>query len=397
MSAAPIRLLAIIEARSITGPAKNLLDFCRVARRIEGRPVETTLVTYQRTGQADTDDFLEAVRTAGVEIEIVRETSAFDRSTVAAIRDIVARRHPDVVQTHAIKSHFLLRLSGLWRATPWVAFHHGYTFDDLKMRAYNLLDRWSLRAPARIVTVSRAFQDQLTRRGVAPARITVLHNAIDPDWLAHSGVAREAARQELGIREGQPLVLAIGRLSHEKAFDCLLEAFAKLPRENPAAEPVLIIVGEGPERSNLERLSGAPGLSGRVRLPGHLRRIAPYYAAADVVAISSITEGSPNVLLEAMAAKVPVVATAVGGIPEIVRDRESALLVAPRDPAALTDALARAIGEPATAEALAAKSYGLILEQHSPQVRARLLASLYAELQRGPDEPAAARPGGTEC
>jgi glycosyltransferase involved in cell wall biosynthesis len=386
MSEAPIRLLAIIEACSITGPAKNLLEFCRVAHRMEGRRVETALVTYRRAGRAGQDEFLEAAKAAGIEVEIVRESAAFDRNTVPAIRGILARRNPDLVQTHALKSHFLLRRSGLWRGTPWVAFHHGYTFDDLKMRAYNLLDRWSLRAPARIVTVSGAFADQLTRRGVAADRITVLHNAIDPDWLVRAGVTRERARQELGIPDGQPLVLAVGRLSHEKAFDCLLEAFAKFVRGNPVGEPILIIVGEGPERTNLERLAAVQGLSGRVRLPGHLGRIAPYYAAADVVAISSITEGSPNVLLEAMAAKAPVVATAVGGIPEIVRQGESALLVPPRDPAALADALARAVSAPEMASALAQNAYRLILDRHSPEARAGRLAGLYGELLRASKE-----------
>jgi glycosyltransferase involved in cell wall biosynthesis len=383
MSADPIRLLAIIEARTVTGPAKNLLEFCRTARQMDGQRVETSLVTYRRRGSAETDEFLEAAREAGVALEIIEENSAFDRNAVAALRRIVERKNPDVVQTHSVKSHFLLRLSGLWRQKPWVAFHHGYTFDDVKMRAYNLLDRWSLRAPNRIVTMNHAFEEQLIRRGVGPERITVLHNAIDPNWLTRAGVNREEARRGLGIGSSQRLVVAIGRLSREKAFGHLLEAFGILQREHAAAEPALIIVGEGPERGPLEGQIASMGSGMRVRLAGQVSQVARYYAAADVLAISSISEGSPNVLLEAMAARVPVVATKAGGIAEMVRHEESALLVPPGDPPALAAALARLLTQPNEARALAEKAYTLVVEQYSPWNRAERLAGLYGEIVSG--------------
>jgi len=374
MSADTIRLLAILEARSITGPARNLLDFCRLARELQGRHVETSIVTWRRPDQGGADEFLDAAATAGIEVEVVEERSAFDRQSVAALRRIVQRRDPDVLQTHAVKSHFLLRVSGLARRKPWVAFHHGYTFQDVRMRVYNLLDRWSLRAPARVVTMSQAFARQLAARGVPPERITVLHNAIEPDWLTHGSVTREQARRDLGIGSHRPLVVAVGRLSREKAFECLLEAVANLH------DALLLIVGDGPERTNLERQAAGLGLRDQVRMVGQIREVRPFYAAADVVAISSVTEGSPNVLLEAMAARVPVVATAVGGIPEIVRHEESALLVRPGDPESLASALARTIADRSEAEVRVRRAGELIRQRHSPQVRARRLVELYSEL-----------------
>jgi glycosyltransferase involved in cell wall biosynthesis len=377
MSADPLRLLAVLEARTITGPAKNLLEFCRLARMLPGGPVETAIVTWRRPGQRGGDEFLEAAGSADVEVEVVEEMSAFDRQSIAALRAIVERRHPDILQTHAVKSHFLLRASGLARQRPWVAFHHGYTFQDAKMRAYNLLDRWSLRAAVRIVTVSRAFAQQLAERGVAPDRITVVQNAIEPDWLERGGVSREQARRDLGVASDQPLVIAVGRLSREKAFDVLLQGFGIFKRQQEAR---LVIVGEGPERGNLERQAMALGVSQKVRIAGQVREVRPYYAAADVVVISSVTEGSPNVLLEAMAARVPVVATAVGGIPEIVTNEESALLVPAGDPPALVGALLRVLSGPDDANTRAARAHKLIVERHSPEARARRLAELYRGL-----------------
>jgi glycosyltransferase involved in cell wall biosynthesis len=383
MSADPIRLLAILEASTITGPAKNLLEFCRVARALPDRPVETAIVTWRRPDQPRKDEFLDAAAAAGIDVEVVEEASAFDRRSLARLRHLVECRNPDILQTHAVKSHFLLRASGLARRKPWVAFHHGYTFQDAKMRAYNQLDRWSLRAPGRIVTMSRAFASQLADRGIPPDRITVLHNAIDPDWLAQAGVTRDQARRELGIGNAQPLVIAVGRLSREKAFDCLVEAFARFRREKASEQPILRMIGDGPERSRLEDQVTTLALTGCVTIEGQLREVRPFYAAADAVAISSVTEGSPNVLLEAMAARVPVVATAVGGIPEIVQHEESALLVPPADPEALAAALARLFSAPAEAQARATRAHELIVARHSPQARAARLIDLYSEILAG--------------
>ena len=377
MSAQPIRLLAIMEARTVTGPARNLLEFARVGRALQDRRVETAIVTWRRPDQRGGDEFLEAAASAGIDVEVLQETSAFDRRAPAALREIVQRRRPDIVQTHAVKSHFLLRLSGADRRNPWVAFHHGYTFQDAKMRAYNLLDRWSLRAPVRIVTVSRAFAQQLAERGVAAKRIAVVHNAIDPDWLQRGGVSREQARRDLGMADDQPLVLAIGRLSREKAFDCLLDAFGSIKGHHQAR---LVIVGDGPERAHLERQAATLGLSQRVRIAGQVGEVRPFYAAADVLAISSLTEGSPNVLLEAMAAGVPVVATAVGGIPEIVTHEESALLAPAGDPAALANVLTRVLTDRDGAHRRAGRAHEIIVERHSPVARARRLMELYSEV-----------------
>ena len=125
----PLRLLAIIEASTVTGPAKNLLRFAQLARALD---VETTVATFHRPGDSDT--FLEAATRAGVEVHRIEEHGRFDRSVVPALRQLHRRLAPDIVQTHAVKSHLLARLAGF---RPWIAFHHGYTWPDLRARVYN--------------------------------------------------------------------------------------------------------------------------------------------------------------------------------------------------------------------------------------------------------------------
>src|SRR5205814_2438201 len=134
-----------------------------------------------------------------------------------------------------------------------------------------------------------------------------------------------ALKGKLGIAADERVVLAVGRLSREKGHRDLVDALALLHGMESASKFKLVIVGEGPARESLERVSGEKGLSARVLFIDQVEDVEPYYAIADALALPSHSEGSPNVLLEAMAAGVPVVATKVGGVPEIAMDGESAL------------------------------------------------------------------------
>jgi glycosyltransferase involved in cell wall biosynthesis len=372
----PLRLLAIVEATSITGPAKNLLDF---ARRATEQNVFTTIVTFLR-GEPE-NQFTETVRHAAARhevlaLEVVPERRPFDLRTLRSLRALVARVRPDVIQTHAVKSHFLARSAGLPGHAPWVAFHHGYTWPSVKASAYNQLDRWSLRAADRVLTVCAPFRDELARFGVRSDRIGIVHNAIPPDWGARARRPEEAAalRARTGIAPDTKVVLIVGRLSREKDHLTLLEAVGRL---RSAFALHLIIVGDGPERSRIEDRVRRLGLGASVTLTGHQSSAEPWYGIADVAVLSSLSEGSPNALLEAMATNVPVVATAVGGVPEIVADGESGLLIKPGDPAGMSAAIARLLTEPDLAERLKKQSHQLILDRHAPEARTRKLVSIY--------------------
>ena len=247
-----IRLLAIIEATSITGPAKNLLQFAQCAREgWTGTAVETAVVVFQRgTGP---NRFIEAARQAAIPVYAVAEAGRFDRRVMAGLRTAAREWKPAVVQSHAVKAHFLVRASGLNRMAPWAAFHHGYTWPDLRAQIYNQLDRWSLRAADRVLTVSEPFRMELVHRGVAAERIEVLHNAIDPQWGRRdkSPEASAALRARLGIGPEKRVVLIVGRLSSEKDHGTLLEAMRRLRGMAPEAH--LVIAGDGPERPRIER------------------------------------------------------------------------------------------------------------------------------------------------
>jgi glycosyltransferase involved in cell wall biosynthesis len=174
--------------------------------------------------------------------------------------------------------------------------------------------------------------------------------------------------------------LIVGRLSREKDHFSLLRAFGQLAGAHGgegAANAHLLIVGEGPERARIEAAIQHLGLRGLVTLTGQVPSAEPYYGIADLAVLSSLSEGSPNALLEAMSARVPVAATAVGGIPEIVSDRESALLVPPRNPEALCQAMRELLANEALARGLAAHAGELLLPRHTLEARTRSLVGIY--------------------
>jgi len=365
-----LRLLAIIESYSITGPSKNLLEFALLAVPLG---IETIISTFTRGAASPV--FADAARAQGTPVEVIEERGLYDTSVIRALQSIAEKVRPDIIQTHAVKSHFLARVAGLPHVAPWVAFHHGYTWPTPKVRLYNQLDRWSLRAAQRVVTVSAPFRRQLVAHGVNADRIEIVHNAIAPDWGAddNSATKKAALRAQLGIAPGSKVILIVGRLSGEKDHLTLLEAIHGMK----GIAPHLVIVGEGPERPRIEKRIQQLDLASRVTFTGQQKTAAPYYAIADLTVLSSLTEGSPNALLEAMAAGVPVVATNVGGIPEIVSDQESALLVPPRDVPAMSAAIQRILDEPDFAQRLVDRSRELIRLRHAPEARVQRLLEIY--------------------
>ena len=371
-----LHLLAVIEATSITGPAKNLLEFARLGK---DSGVDTSIVTFAR---GETDNlFIRTAREAGIAVEVIPETGPFDRGAMRALAATADRLHPDIIQTHAVKSHFLARLAGLPRRAPWVAFHHGYTWPTRRAQVYNQLDRWSLRAAQQVLTVSLPFRDELVSHGVRRQRIEIIHNAIRPDWGARGDAASDATlgtaalRDSLGIPADRKVVLIVGRLSKEKDHLTLIRALSRVQSRIGAH---FLVRGEGPNRSAIEQEIARLGLAGQVTLTGHQPSAEPYYRIADLAVLSSLSEGSPNALLEAMAAGVPAVATAVGGIPEIVQDGESALLVQPSDLEGMSAAMTRLLSdEPGLGLRLAARGRALIRERHTPQGRVGKLIGIY--------------------
>jgi glycosyltransferase involved in cell wall biosynthesis len=378
MRTQPIRILSLIEADFITGAAKPLYEFARRARQgaIGDQLVEQTIVVFRR-GQEPENAFVQAVRSAGVALEVLPEEGRFDKRVPALLRQLVEDRNPDIVETNNIKSHLFARLSGIWETRPWVAFHHGFTAEDIKMRLYNLTSRWSLKRAQRVVTVCGPFRERLVKQGIARDRIYVQHNPVAP-FAPPSEDSITAMRALLPMQPGTPLLICIGRLSLEKGHADLVAALAELRRSGTIAH--LAIAGEGPEQSNLEADLHRLELKEQVTFLGLVKDVRPLYRLADLMVLPSHSEGSPNVLLEAMAAECAIVATRVGGIPEIVEHETSALLVPPQNPGALSTAIQRVLNDKALRQRLTSVGLQLASTRHTVGTYAEERVRFYQQL-----------------
>jgi glycosyltransferase involved in cell wall biosynthesis len=379
-----VRILAMMEAAHLTGPAKNLIGFCSWLRSAEGAQagLKIAIATFDRNARADqADSFAGAARAAGIETHVIRERYRFDLGVRHQLRQIVSEMAPHIIQTHNNKSHLLVRLQPELRARrQWFAFHHGDVFIDFKQRVYNHIDRLSLRSADRVISVCRAFEPRLLAFGVKAERIRVLHNAAVP-LPPTSDAERAQLRTQLGICADEAVVLAIGRMSREKGHADLLRALGQL--RSLSRKWKLVLVGAGPERDSLGQLVQELGIGERVHFAGFHGDVRPFYAIADVFVLPSHSEGSSNVLLEAMMAKVPIAATRAGGNPEIVLEEETGLLAAIADPPGLARAIARLLEEPARASQLAAAGYARATHEFSVERYRHSLCSFYAEALGG--------------
>jgi len=217
--------------------------------------------------------------------------------------------------------------------------------------------------------------------GVREERIHVVHSSIDPDSMNHVSPEKVARlKSELGITPDERVILSVGRLSKEKGHADLLEALRLLKAKSPNLDWKLVLVGDGPERMELEKQAILADIKDKIVFAGHQGDVAPYYAIADVFVLPSHSEGSPNSLLEAMAAKVPIVATAVGGVPEIVMDGESALLTPPHDPNSFFQAMRGLLDNATLRERVREGAYQTASQNYSPKTRMTSIVDVYQHI-----------------
>jgi teichuronic acid biosynthesis glycosyltransferase TuaC len=230
-----------------------------------------------------------------------------------------------------------------------------------------------------IMTVSRAIRAAAESHGRPRRPIAVVPNGADTSVFFPRDPAE--ARTRLGLPADERIVTYVGKLVERKGVDTLVEAMGLLARR-PGGAPLLVAAGIGEMRGALEARARELGLGERVRFVGKVAHddVALWMAAGDVFVLPSLSEGLPTVVCEAMACARPVVATAVDGTPEIVREGETGFLVPPREPRALADALARVLDDPELGARLSAAALEIALETYTWDANARRCQLLYAEL-----------------
>lgn len=254
-----------------------------------------------------------------------------------AIATLGARLRPDVVHTHGYRADVLAASACRKTGAAVVSTLHGFTGGDVKNRCYEWMQRRAVRMCDSVVAVSESIAGRLQQAGVPRDRMRVIPNSIP---MGVTPFPRAQARGVLHLPADQWTIGWIGRVSNEKGLDVLLEAMARVGRRDVR----LAVIGDGPERPALTARALALGLGLQVTWCGTVAGADRLLNAFDLFVLSSRTEGSPLVALEAMAAGTPILATTVGGVPEMLSP-STALLVPPEDPEALAEGIRRALSD----------------------------------------------------
>lgn len=371
-----IKVMLLIAADSVTGPVKGIFQ---LIENLSPQVAEIHLYDFQYNDEGETL-FLKAARQRGIHVRFLVQKN---RSYISLVRQVVREikeKKFDVVQTHGYKPTFLGFCGRLFSPVKWICFMHGTTSENIKVKLYNLVDNILQLAAHRTVLVSMAQRHKVFG-GQNGRRVHVLHNAVDvASPMPMSGSFRPM-RQTAEMAADSKIVVSVGRFSPEKGMDILLDAFSLLVRQ--VADVQLVLVGEGQEMAAMEEQIARLGLKGRVHFPGYSKTPGNYVAEADVVVLPSRSEGIPNVVLEAMAMGKPVVATAVGGVPEIIEDGISGRLVPTEQPDLLAHGLAEVLVNPELYQRFAEQGKRRVQDFFSIEARVGRLEDLYRHLQIG--------------
>jgi glycosyltransferase involved in cell wall biosynthesis len=307
----------------------------------------------------------------------VGDRGPWDWQVVGQLLAVCRREKVRIWHGHDYKSNALgLLLRRFW-PMRLVTTVHGWVHHTRRTPFYYWIDRLCLPRYELVICVSQDLQERCVANRVPESRCVLVENAVDTEeYLRTSGV-REA-KEKLGISPERILIGAVGRLSGEKGFDILIRSIDRLLEKGLDVE--LVIAGEGEQKCRLQQLIASLRRSDRIRLLGYRSDLLPLYEAMDVYALSSIREGLPNVLLEAMAMEVPLVATRVAGVPQLIQSGENGLLVQPNSIEELTQALARLVGDAGMRRRLGEAGRGLVEARYSFTDRTQKVRALYDRL-----------------
>jgi glycosyltransferase involved in cell wall biosynthesis len=324
--------------------------------------------------------FLDRVRAAGFEgIELAHDTPRL----VAAMTELAHRlraSHTDILFCHGYKANLVGRVAARRVGIPVVAVSRGWTGENRKVRLYESLDRFHLRFMDRVVCVSDGQAAKVIETGVAERKVVVIRNAARScSFRDPTPEYRDVLQNLAGGKPGR-IIVSAGRLSPEKGFSVLIQAARRIV--DTAVDARFVVFGEGELKTPLQQEIDAANLNGRFVLAGYRDDLDDLLPNADVFVLPSYTEGLPNVILEASAAAVPVVATAVGGTPEVLIDGETGHLVPPGDVDTLASRIAALFADETRRSRMGQAGRRLVQQQFTFDAQAQAYLQLAESLCR---------------
>jgi glycosyltransferase involved in cell wall biosynthesis len=366
-----IKLLKFVSAFAIGGTEKQ---FVQLARSIDRDRFDLSIACLQRFGQLLTE-----MEASGVPLDEYRINSLHNhvtlREQVRFARDI-RRRGIDIVHTYGFYANVFAILPARMARGPLVVASirdTGVYLTEMQKRVQRLVCRFA----DHILVNAEAVKSWLVQTGYRPDKITVIHNGIVP-VVPPPGITPEALRRDLGFRSDTSIVAVHCRLSEMKGIDYFLDAASLILERFPHTR--FLVIGDGNHKKSLEEHAARAGIQDRVVFTGFRLDMSALLSAITISVSPSLSEGLSNSLLEALAAAIPVVATRVGGNPELILDGVTGLLIPPRDPVALAAAVSRLLADPDFGTSLGRAGREMILSRFSMAQAVRRTELFYQDL-----------------
>ena len=369
----------LIDSLGPGGAERLLLDYLPHLRR------EGIAVRVATLGEREGNPTADALAALDVPVDLLPTRRLLDPAGTLRIHRYLRTRRPDVVHTQLERADSIGALAARAAGLPVVSTQHLLAEPRGRSRAElrNALAERMLRASgARIVAVSDAARETYVAHTALPeSRLVTIRNGIDVEAFQDAMEDRDRMRAELGVPDAGPVIASVAVLRPGKGIEIMLRALPRVIEEFPDA--AYVIAGDGSERPGLEALARELGVDGAVRFLGTRRDVARVLSAADLFVHPTFADALPTTLAEAMAAGLPIVASAVGGVPEMLPDQRNGLLVRPGEVGGLSDAVTRILRDGALAERMAEQAASVLRERFDLARQAAALANLYRAAREG--------------
>ncbi len=367
-----VRVLQIIDRMGDGGAEALLVTF---ASGLDRRRFEPHLLALRPAPGARLTDELRALH---VPVTELNQHTAYDLPALFALVRYIRQHRIDIIHTHLLAADIMGRMAGWLTGRPVVStIHNNRTDLDEEPRRRQWMERWTARLMTRrLVVVSELLREEITAWfGLAPDRVLTIANGVDTERFARDASFDRAAVRRSLVGGDYPIVLNVARLVPQKAQHHLIEAAQIVLATCPDVR--FVLMGDGPLRPELEAQAAALGLSNRVIFTGFRPDVADALASSEMFVLSSLWEGMPVALLEAMAAGATAISTDVGGVGQVLQNEVNGLLVPPGDPPALAAAILRCVTNPAYARELGAAGQRWTIQEYGMRSWVGKWESLY--------------------
>lgn len=367
----PINILHLRDTYEIGGPGKTILE---TAAYID-KGFRMQIAVFKTRKEPYDSPFTNEARRRGLPVHFIEGFNQYDPLMIRRLVGLVRKLDIDILHAHETKSDIIGYLASRFSDVRLVTTSHGWISNSLKQRVMTRLDKLALRSYDRVIAVSDEIRKELSASGCK--NLTLLHNGIVVENYRNTG-KRGYLRKLAGIEKNAPVIGSIGRLSAEKGHKDLVLAVSEVVKAGHDVS--CFLVGDGPERGGIESLINELSLGSHVFLTGYIRTPQPALEDFDLMVLPSYTEGLPNAVLESLLMDVPVIATAVGGTPEIIESGVNGVTVNPARPDEIAGRIIEFLNNRGLYREMAKRGKKDVIERFNFAGRTRSLEKIYSEV-----------------